>query len=275
MSNNKLKEFINSYEICDAHAHIFPEKIAEKAVESIGKFYDLPMFCGNGSANALVQSGSKINVTHYLVCSTATTLHQVESINHFIVDECKKNPEFVGFGTLHPDYEDVEGQVQFCIDNGLRGIKLHSDFQKFDIDDPRAYKIYEVCRGRLPVLLHMGDDRYDFSAPKRLKKVIDDMPDLVVFASHFGGYLRWDEALEHLASAKNVYFDTSSSLAFISEEKARTLISAYGTEKLFFGCDFPMWKHTEELERFMNLNLTDEQNKAILTDNFKNFFGIE
>ena len=29
--------------IIDSHVHIFPDKIAEKAVAGIGKFYDLPM----------------------------------------------------------------------------------------------------------------------------------------------------------------------------------------------------------------------------------------
>ena len=29
--------------IIDAHAHIFPDKIAVKASESIGHFYDIPM----------------------------------------------------------------------------------------------------------------------------------------------------------------------------------------------------------------------------------------
>lgn len=30
--------------IYDAHAHIFPEKIAEKACINIGKFYSVPMY---------------------------------------------------------------------------------------------------------------------------------------------------------------------------------------------------------------------------------------
>ena len=275
MANNKLNEFIKNYEICDAHGHIFPEKIASKAVSAIGKFYDIEMYSGDGVSDAILSSGKKINVTHYLVCSTATTTHQVESINRFIVEECKTHTEFVGFGTLHPDYEDIEGQVQFCIDNGLKGIKLHPDFQTFNIDDKKAYKIYEVTEGRLPVLFHTGDNRYDFSSPIRLRKVLDDFPKQIVFGAHFGGYRRWQDSVDYLAGHENVYYDTSSSLPFMSAEQGKELVSKFGTEKLFFGTDFPMWKHTEELERFMNLNLTHEQNKAILADNFKNFFGIE
>ncbi len=270
----KLQEFINTYEICDAHGHIFPEKIAGKAVSAIGKFYGIEMEAEGGVAKAILESGSKIGVTNYLVCSTATTTHQVESINQFIVEKCKKHKEFVGFGTLHPDYEDIEGQVNYCIENGLKGIKLHPDFQQFDIDDKKAFKIYEATEGKLPILFHTGDNRYDFSSPVRLKNITENFPRQIMFAAHFGGYRRWDDALECLAGLENVYYDTSSSLPFISQEFAKELISAFGTDRLFFGSDFPMWNHTDELERFMNLGLSPEVNRKLLSDNFKQFFNI-
>ena len=77
------KEIYEKYEIIDAHAHIFPEKIAENATVNIGRFYDLPMeSCG--FSKKLIESGSKIGVSRYLVCSTATTPHQINSINKFI-----------------------------------------------------------------------------------------------------------------------------------------------------------------------------------------------
>ena len=36
-------EVYGKYEIFDAHSHIFPEKIADTATDSIGQFYGLPM----------------------------------------------------------------------------------------------------------------------------------------------------------------------------------------------------------------------------------------
>ena len=42
--------------IADAHAHIFPGKIAEKAVGAIGAFYSIPMQ-HPGSPEALLESG--------------------------------------------------------------------------------------------------------------------------------------------------------------------------------------------------------------------------
>ena len=45
-------EVYGKYEIIDAHAHIFPEKIAENATENIGHFYGIPMD-GNGMSKRL------------------------------------------------------------------------------------------------------------------------------------------------------------------------------------------------------------------------------
>ena len=41
----------------------------------------------------------------------------------------------------------------------------------------------------------------------------------------------------------------------------REIIRHYGAENCFFGVDFPMWDHEEELERFFALSLTDYENR--------------
>ena len=268
-----MKSFCE-YEIFDAHTHIFPEKIAEKAVGAIADFYSIPMQ-HSGSSEALLASGRKIGVKKYLVCSTATTQHQVSSINDFIIDKCSRNSEFIGFGTLHPDAENIDEEIEKIINAGLRGVKFHSDFQKFNIDDDKAVKIYSKLAGRLPVLLHMGDDRYDYSSPLRLLNVKKQLPELEVFAAHFGGYQRWDEAARYLSDLDKIWFDTSSTIAVIGSEEAKRLVSCFGVDKMLFGTDFPMWDHEEELSRFLSLELSDADNRKILSENFKRAFGID
>ncbi len=274
ISEAETKEFTEKYEICDAHAHIFPEKISQKAVSSIGSFYDIPMTFKNATADELIESGNQIGVTHYLVCSTATVHHQVESINSFIIQECRLHPEFIGFGTLHPDYDNIENEVKRIMDSGLKGIKIHPDFQRFYIDEDKAFKIYEAIEGKLPILIHMGDPRYDYSRPKRLENIMKAFPKLDVFAAHLGGYERWDEAVTCLFG-KNIHFDSSSSLEFMSAEYARDIIRGFGADNIFFGTDFPMWDHFSEVQRFMKLNLSDDENKKILSGNFKRFFKLK
>ena len=261
------------YEIIDAHCHIFPRMIAEKATKSIGDFYDIHMQ-RMGDASTLLEYGLKAGVSKFLVCSTATTARQVRAINDYIAGQCAQHGEFFGLGSLHPEMEDVAGEVDYIRAQGLHGVKLHPDFQRFNIDAPQAYPIYEAL-GELPVLIHMGDARYDYSAPARLARVLKDFPKLHVIAAHLGGYHRWKDALEILPHRSEfLRFDVSSSLAFIAPDCARRLIHAYGYENCFWGSDFPMWDHTEELRRFFALDLTDAQNRAILSENFKAYFGL-
>lgn len=258
---------MENYRIIDAHAHIFPQKIAEKAVKSIGSFYDIPMDM-EGVSEALIKSGGKIGVEKYLVCSTATKPEQVVPINDFIFEECRRHPEFIGFATLHPDMENMEEEVERILKRGYRGIKLHPDFQEFNIDSEKAMRMYALLEGKLTVLFHTGDARYEFSRPKRLAKVCEKYPDLKCIAAHFGGFQKWDEAFD-VYENPNIYMDTSSSLFVIDKERVMKFLEKFGHERFFFGTDFPMWSHESELQRFLALELPKEVNRAILYDNFK------
>lgn len=266
-------EIYGKYEIIDAHAHIFPEKIAENATVSIGQFYDLPMR-NCGSSEKLIECGSKIGVTQYLVCSTATKPHQVSSINSFIADECAKHSCFFGLGTVHPESEDIEADINQIEALGLRGVKIHPDFQHFDADSPNAYRIYEMIEGKLPILIHCGDIRYEYSRPHKIARVARDFPKLKIIAAHLGGYQRWDEAVECLVGFENIRFDICSTLSFMSRERAVELIGTYGAENCFFGTDFPMWSHEDEFEKFLSLGLSESENQKILAKNFKDFVNI-
>jgi len=260
------------YKIIDAHCHIYPAKIAAKAVTAIGNFYGISM-AEDGTALSLIEEGKKIGVERYVVHSTATTVHQVRSINDYIYGEMQAHPEFIGFMTLHNEMEEgaIAEEVELALSRGMKGVKLHPDFQKFNIDD--AENIYRVTAGKLPILLHMGDKRYDFSSPLRLKKMAEKYPEQIFIGAHFGGYSVWDKT-ECLKDLPNVYFDTSSSLWFLEKEKAADYIHRFGHERYFFGTDFPMWKHDEELARFLALPLTEAEREDILYNNAAKLLGV-
>ena len=257
--------------IIDFHAHIYPEKIAVKAGQSINKYYDDAPVRLRGTAEDLLENGSKAGVTKYVVQSVATNSAQVEGINNFILSECKAHPEFIGFGTIHPEYENFAAELERIKAAGLKGVKVHPDFQEFRADvesmDPVYAKMAEL---KLPVLFHAGDCRYDYSNPKYIANVHKKHPDLVIIAAHFGGYTQWDEAYEYLCGT-DVYFDTSSTLWKLPVEKAKKMIAKHGYEKFLFGTDYPMWIHTEEIESLKVLGFTPEQTEAVM---YKNALGL-
>ena len=260
------------YRIIDAHCHIYPEKIAAKAVAAIGRFYGKEME-EDGTPDALVREGQSIGVEKFVVHSTATTVHQVRAINDYIFSEMQRHPEFIGFMTLHNEMTDeaIEQEVELAVSRGMKGVKLHPDFQKFNIDD--AENLYRVTAGKIPVLLHMGDTRYDYSSPLRLEKMAKKYPEQIFIGAHFGGYSVWDK-VGCLKDLPNVYFDTSSSLAFLDKSRAADLIRSFGFRRYMFGTDFPMWKHKEELDRFLALPLSEEEREAILYYNAARILGV-
>ena len=262
------------FEIYDMHAHIFPDKISEKATLSIGKFYDISMAFSIGDPAHLLEAEKRIGTKRMLVCSVATTPKQVVPINDFIKAQCDLHPEMIGFAALNADYEDIAGEVDRVIAMGMHGIKLHADFQREPIDSRKSYRIYEAIEGRLPVLHHMGDYRHDYSHPRMLVKVMQDFPNLKVLASHLGGFAAWDEAEAVLESSDNIRFDTSSAIGLMSPERAVRLIRHYGVDHCMFGSDFPMWNPKKEAEILLSLGFTYEGYRQIFSENAKAFLGL-
>ena len=180
--------------IIDCHCHVYPEKIVEKAVKGIGDFYDIEM-TNDGRIRTLLKQGEENGITRHIIFSVATTPKQVASINSFIAQTVSEFPDkFIGLGTLHPDSEDIALDVEHIIELGLKGVKLHPDFQKFALNDAKCDKMYQACRGRLPILIHAGDKRYEYSNPDNLIPVLEKYPDLTIIAAHLGGYSVWDRA---------------------------------------------------------------------------------
>ena len=266
---------MKKYKIIDAHCHIYPDKIAEKAAAATCDFYEGLGSTLDGTVDTLLKEAELAGVDHCIVQSVATTPKQVSSINNFIAETVRKSGgRFTGLGTLHPDSEDIKADVDEIISLGLKGVKLHPDIQKFKIDDYRMLKIYELCEGRLPILIHTGDNRYDFSNPNRMMPILDIYKELIVIGAHFGGWSIWEEATAKLKSYKNFYVDCSSSLYAVSPQKARELIDAYGVERVLFGTDYPMWKPADEIERFMQIDLTENEREDIFSNNAARLFGI-
>ena len=262
--------------IVNAHCHIYPEKIASKAVVGIRDFYDLDMSL-NGTVDDLIKDGNQIGVTHYLVHSVATTPKQVSSINEFISESVKAHPDlFTGFGTLHPDSDDIQGDFDYLIELGLKGVKLHPDFQRFALNDDKSFEMGKVINdGDVPVLIHCGDFRYNFSNPPQLKPFLNEYPDLTVIGAHFAGWSIWEEASRQLSDYENLYVDLSSSLYALSPETALDLIHAYGSDKVLWGTDYPMWDSVSEMEYFKKIELSESEKSEILFKNASKLLKLD
>lgn len=264
------------FPVIDTHCHIYPDKIALKAAKGIGSFYDIGMHY-DGRLDTLKAVSARSHVVHSVIFSVATTPHQVHSINTFIAQNVRDGGgRFTGLGTLHPDSETMEDDVKEIVSLGLKGVKLHPDVQQFPIDDERGRLICELCaKHKLPLLLHCGDYRYDYSNVNRLIPLLEDYPDLLMIGAHFGGWSVWAQAAEALHKYPNIMVDASSTFHWVSRDTAKRLISLYGADRVLFGSDFPMWDPKDEIEYLLSLGLPTEDLEKIFYKNAQQLFNIE
>ena len=248
--------------IIDIHTHIYPDNIAEKATLSVKEFYGIGDDTMIGTERNLLDRGNKAGIDKFVILPVAIRPDRVKNINDFVQQRAQANPCFIPFGTVHAAMDGLTDEVERLIALGAKGIKLHPDSQRFSIDDPRLYPMYDAIRGRIPVLLHMGDTRYDYSHPVKLRKILDMFPGVDVIAAHFGGYSMYDTALELLKDTSCV-MDISSSMMFMKLGAPERYINRYGAERIAFGSDFPMFDPVQEVNRFLQLKLTDEQKEQI------------
>ena len=248
--------------LIDIHTHIYPPAIAVKAAASIREFYELDTEEMDGTAETLLQKGTQAGIDRFVILPVAMRPDRTRHINDFILEQLEKEPRFLGFGTIHAGMENIEAEVEYILEKGLLGLKMHPDSQVFDIDDPRLFPAYDLLQGKVPVMLHMGDKRYSYSHPARLRKVLENFPNLQVIAAHFGGYSMYETAYE-LLHDKDCIFDVSSSMMFMEDGVAEKYINMYGAERMAFGTDYPLWNPVPETKRFLQLDLTDEQFEQI------------
>ncbi len=255
--------------IIDAHCHIFPDKIAVKATQNTQKFYDIPHTAYYGEVNSLLKQCEESGVSRCVVSGVATNPHQPKKLNDFLKEEETLHPDkFIALGSLHPKSPTIEEDFYHLKELGLKGVKLHPDIQGYKADCEGYMEIYELCdKAGLPLLIHTGDSRYDNSNPERIEKILKEFPHLQIIGAHFGGWSLWEKAADILYKYDNFYVDTCSSFYMLSNTIGRKIIDKYGTDKVIFGTDYPMWKQKDELEHIYSLGFNDTVLENILSKN--------
>ena len=257
--------------IVDVHAHAFDEKIAVKATENLHSYYGIEP-AADGRLKHLIDSAKENNIDKLVLCATATKPTQVEVVNNYVSNLVGDNT--IGLGTLHPDFNEIENEIDRILKLGLSGIKLHPIFQGFKIDEKKAMKMFEKIGNKLPVLIHLGDLNSTASSPKRLAKVMKKFPEITFIGAHLGGYSEWEEAKKYIIG-KDIYLDTSSSVRFLEPEFAKEIIRLHGVEKILFGTDYPLSNHKFEIDCMEKLGLTEEEYEKIYWKNAYKLFNIE
>lgn len=263
--------------IIDFHVHAFPDALAAKALPLLSK-------CSGGvkpnydaTISGLESYLAKNNVDYAVVLNIATNPHQEKKVNDFAISLLEKK-NIIPFGSVHPDSPNALSELERLAKAGIRGIKLHPDYQHFFVDDEKMFPIYKkIAELGFITVFHAGVDigypKPVHCTPERLLRVLDLFDDAPVVAAHFGGWLLWDSVLEDLCGTQ-VYLDTAFSSGKMPPDYAKELIKAHGADKVLLGSDMP-WSDTLDEVRFVqSLDLSAEDEEKILSNNAKRLLNI-
>lgn len=156
----------------------------------------------------------------------------------------KYHPEFIPIANLNPNFHDDPMKAfEEQLNNGAKGLKIHSVHGLFYPNDERLYPIYKKCeKEAIPVMFHAGTTLFKgakmrYVDPYTFDDVINDFPDMKVVLCH-GGRGFWYHIAEFMVkSFKNVYID-------ISGLPPKNLLHYFpslkkNSHKFLFGSDFP------------------------------------
>lgn len=259
--------------IIDGHTHVYPDRVAKKAIG--GSPADLKRF-GDGTVGSLTDVMAAAGVDRSVCLGVANTADRVDNANRFAgsLDPSR----FVGFGSVHPGLSPEENVASLRA-HGLKGAKVHPMFQDLRLDDPRLLATLDAMSGEFAVIIHVGaagEDPGERCSPAMLADLVRQFPRLDVIACHFGGYRRFEEAIETVIGLP-VLLDTSwpPSLGILAPEKVRAVIEKHGPERVVFASDWPMADPGAEIEVIRGLGLSDSDTDLVLGGNLARLLGIE
>lgn len=266
--------------IIDVHTHIFPDALAERAINSIKQGVyskngiEIPSYT-SGTANSLIDSMNKNNVDISIVLPVATSVKQFESINKFAGSV--RNDRLISFAGIHPMQENWDEALEEIKNKGFLGVKLHPEFQSCDIDGKEYLRLLQKAdKLKLYTIIHAGEDfgiEDDIHAtPKKIKNALEYISGDYFISAHLGGWRLWDDVEKYLVG-QNLFFDTAMISKFIDKEQYKRIILNHGSEKILFGSDSPWESQGDTYNCLKSLNLSESDFENIAYKNALRLFG--
>lgn len=275
----------------DMHTHIFPEQIAQRAIANLERIADEGSgrkgslkACTDGTYNGLLDSMERCGIDVSLILPVMTKPSQFETVNKYACEINGKNGIY-SFGGLHPDCDNVEEKLDTIKALGLRGIKLHPDYQRCSVDDERYLRIVRHClKLGLYITFHAG---YDIGYPepmycrpdvfrKAYLPILSEIPGEKdsphIILAHLGGVTTAKQTLEYLCGMP-IYLDLAFTFGVMSDEDITEIIRRHGADRVLFASDSPWSDQGRSRAGLESLPLSREEKELISHGNAERILG--
>ena len=256
--------------ISDVHTHVFHPKVVGKVLTRLsGMGFALP---GSGVIEDLLSRAASGGIERVVCHSVAMTGDQTRPANTFTCALARREKvladeaEILPFGSVHPDYPYWADELDRLEKAGIRGIKVHPNFQNLAFDDPRLFPVMEEVGTRFLIMCHVGCEKpleTNPASPYKLAKLLSLFPKARIISAHLGGYADGAVAYDALAG-KDLWLDTSNTGA-MDRNFIRAIVAKHPREKLLFGSDYPLYDPgVEVLAQQERLGFTEKEMHTIL-----------
>jgi predicted TIM-barrel fold metal-dependent hydrolase len=255
--------------IIDFHTHIFPDSLAERALNALKAHSPEAKSYTDGTLAGLRKSMKQAGVSRAVLLPIATKPSQVATINKTCKDLMA--PDAIPFGTLHPGSYTFLDDIAMLASSGVKGIKFHPEYQDFYIDEPRYFPIYDALQSSgLIVVFHAGKDpgpfTCDHSLPPAFKEIYSNFPRLKIVAAHMGGWRVWNDVEKHMLDLP-IFFDASAIREWMDPKEFVRLARRHGTDRILFGSDSPWFDQDADIRWIDASDLSSEEKEKIFHKN--------
>ena len=263
--------------VIDFHTHIFNDGLAAKAKASLEAGCNgLYKACHDMTLNGLLERMDEWGIDKSVVMPVLTKRSQFEKVN--VWAKSIESDRIVPFAGMYPNEGDGKEQIRIIAEMGFKGIKLHPEYQDFEVDTGEMLRLYDYALERgLILLFHAGFDPA-FStpmhtSPQKFAHIADEMKGGTIVVAHLGGQMQWDDVERYLCG-KNVYLDTSMGFKYYSSEQFLRIVEKHGADRILFATDSPWSNAAEELEAIKALGLSQRECELILAGNAVRILGL-
>lgn len=255
--------------LIDFHAHAFPRRIAKQALDKLAHNAGGLLPVADGTVEGLCAALERADARAVLL-PVATNPRQQQSVNEWAARQ--RSDRIIPFCSVYPLCESALDELDRAYALGLRGVKLHPEYQGFRVDDLRLWPLYrKIASLKMAVVFHAGLDMAYMPPcncePAMLQRALEALDGAQVIAAHWGGLAMGEAALRDLPPAKNLYLDTSYGHGHMSVPLARALVEAHGADHILFGSDSP-WSSIEKERRLIEaMELPEASVRSILSEN--------
>ena len=193
--------------------------------------------------------------------------------------------------TVEPSAQEVKAAVRLAEENKreVKAFKVRLGYVKVSAESPVFDSLYDYAESEgLPVLFHTGDTAFSTgdlnrSHPLTLDGLANRRERLTIILCHFGN--PWfEDVAELIYKHPNVYTDISGLIIagayaekyaeWLAKKISEAIYFAAGAEKIIFGTDYPVSKHSETLALVRRLEVDERDKEKILWRNAERVFGL-